>query len=67
VVSHVGVYDMLRVELDSNGAFNVTEYGAVTNPHHFETLYDYSPYHRVKQGAQYPAVFLQQVKMVDAS
>jgi prolyl oligopeptidase len=56
VVSHVGIYDMLRVELDSNGAFNVTEFGTVTNPQHFETLYDYSPYHRVKQGTPYPAV-----------
>jgi len=55
VVSHVGVYDMLRVELDSNGAFNVTEYGTVTNPQQFEALYDYSPYHRVKEGTDYPA------------
>lgn len=56
VVSHVGVYDMLRVELDANGAFNVTEYGTVTNPQHFEALYDYSPYHRVRQGTKYPAI-----------
>ena len=58
VVSHVGIYDMLRVELDSNGAFNVTEFGTVTNPQHFEALYDYSPYHRVKQGTHYPAILL---------
>ena len=58
VVSHVGVYDMLRVELDPNGAFNVTEYGTVTNPQHFEALYDYSPYHRVKKGKSYPAILL---------
>jgi len=57
VVSHVGIYDMLRVEGDPNGTFNVTEFGTVTNPQHFEALYDYSPYHRVKQGTQYPAVF----------
>jgi len=56
VVSHVGIYDMLRVELDSNGAFNVTEFGTVTNPQHFEALYDYSPYHRVKKGTHYPAI-----------
>ena len=55
VVSHVGIYDMLRVERDSNGAFNVTEFGTVTNPQHFEALYDYSPYHRVKNGIHYPA------------
>ncbi|HVV72773.1 MAG TPA: prolyl oligopeptidase family serine peptidase, partial [Verrucomicrobiae bacterium] len=29
VVSHVGIYDMLRVELDPNGQFNVTEFGTV--------------------------------------
>jgi prolyl oligopeptidase len=58
VVSHVGIYDMLRVELDSNGAFNVTEFGTVTNPNQFEALYDYSPYHRVQAGTEYPAVLL---------
>jgi prolyl oligopeptidase len=58
VVSHVGIYDMLRVELDSNGAFNVTEFGTVTNPQHFEALYDYSPYQRVKPGTRYPAILL---------
>jgi prolyl oligopeptidase len=49
---------MLRVELDPNGAFNVTEYGTVTNPQQFEVLYDYSPYHRVKVGTHYPAILL---------
>ena len=29
VVSRVGIYDMLRVELTPNGAFNVTEFGTV--------------------------------------
>ena len=29
VVSRVGIYDMLRVELDPNGAFNTTEFGSV--------------------------------------
>lgn len=58
VVSHVGVYDMLRAELDSNGAFNVTEFGTVTDPKQFEALYDYSPYHNVQAGTKYPAVLL---------
>jgi prolyl oligopeptidase len=56
VVSHVGIYDMLRVERDANGAFNVTEYGSVTDPKNFDALYAYSPYHRVKDGVVYPAV-----------
>lgn len=58
VVAHVGIYDMLRVELDPNGAFNITEFGTVTNPNHFEALYDYSPYHRVHPGTKYPAILL---------
>jgi len=56
VVSHVGIYDMLRVELQPNGAFNVTEFGTVKEPEQFRALYAYSPYHRVQDGAQYPAI-----------
>jgi prolyl oligopeptidase len=56
VVSFVGIYDMLRVELDPNGAFNVTEFGTVRNPEQFKALYAYSPYHHVKDGAAYPAI-----------
>jgi len=57
VVSHVGIYDMLRVELDPNGAFNVTEFGTVKDPGQFQALYAYSPYHHVVDGTKYPAVF----------
>jgi prolyl oligopeptidase len=57
VVSHVGIYDMLRVELEPNGAFNVTEFGTVKNPEHFRALHAYSPYHHVVDGVAYPAVF----------
>jgi prolyl oligopeptidase len=56
VVSHVGIYDMLRVETFPNGAFNVTEFGSVKEKNQFDALYAYSPYHRVKDGADYPAV-----------
>ena len=56
VVSSVGIYDMLRVELSANGAFNVTEFGTVKNPDQFKSLYGYSPYHRVRNGTAYPAV-----------
>ncbi|HEY7314241.1 MAG TPA: prolyl oligopeptidase family serine peptidase [Gemmataceae bacterium] len=56
VVCHVGVLDMLRVELHPNGAFNVTEYGTVKDKKQFEALYAYSPYHRVKDETPYPAV-----------
>ena len=56
VVSHVGIYDMLRVELQPNGAFNVTEFGTVKELDQFRALFGYSPYHHVEDGAQYPAV-----------
>ena len=58
VVSHVGIYDMLRVELDPNGAFNVTEFGTIKDPDHFKALYAYSPFHRVVDGTAYPAVLM---------
>jgi prolyl oligopeptidase len=56
VVSHVGIYDMLRVELSPNGAFNVTEFGTVKDKAQFEALYAYSPYHHVVDGKKYPAI-----------
>ncbi|HXY33706.1 MAG TPA: prolyl oligopeptidase family serine peptidase [Planctomycetaceae bacterium] len=55
VVSHVGIYDMLRTEFSPNGAFNITEYGTVRDPAQFKALYAYSPYHHVKDGTKYPA------------
>jgi prolyl oligopeptidase len=56
VVSMVGIYDMLRVELSANGAFNITEFGTVKNKAQFEALYAYSPYHRVRDGVAYPSI-----------
>jgi prolyl oligopeptidase len=56
VLSSVGIYDMLRVELDPNGSFNVTEFGSVKDPALFKAMYAYSPYHHVVPGAKYPAV-----------
>jgi prolyl oligopeptidase len=56
VVSHVGIYDMLRVETFPNGIFNVTEFGTVKEKDQFQALYAYSPYHHVKDGVDYPSV-----------
>jgi len=56
VVSSVGIYDMLRVELAPNGEFNIPEFGTVRNPDQFHALYAYSPYHNVKDGTAYPSV-----------
>jgi len=58
VVCNKGVLDMLRVELQPNGRFNVTEFGTVTNPDQFKALYAYSPYQNVKKGVDYPAILL---------
>jgi prolyl oligopeptidase len=58
VVSSVGIYDMLRVELAPNGAFNVTEFGTVKDPEQFKALYAYSPYHHVVDGTKYPAILM---------
>jgi prolyl oligopeptidase len=56
VISSVGIYDMLRVELSPNGAFNVTEFGTVKDKQQFDALYAYSPHHRVANGTQYPSI-----------
>jgi prolyl oligopeptidase len=58
VVSAVGIYDMVRVELDPNGSFNVTEFGTVKDPAQFAALYAYSPYHHVVPHTACPAVLM---------
>ena len=58
VVSFAGVYDMLRVELSTNGRYNVTEYGSVRNEEQFHALLGYSPYHNVRPGVAYPAILM---------
>ncbi|MFG6448572.1 prolyl oligopeptidase family serine peptidase [Roseateles sp. BYS180W] len=52
----VSVSDMLRMEFTPNGPPNIAEFGTVTNPEHFKSMYAISPYHRVKDGTRYPAV-----------
>lgn len=58
VVSTVGIYDMLRVELDPNGAFNTTEFGSVKDKAQFDALYAYSPLRNVRDGTDYPAILM---------
>ncbi|TWU31202.1 prolyl oligopeptidase family serine peptidase [Novipirellula artificiosorum] len=55
VVSHVGIYDMLRVELSPNGSFNIPEFGTVKKRDQFMAMRAYSPYHNVTDGTKYPA------------
>jgi prolyl oligopeptidase len=58
VLSQVGIYDMLRVERDPNGAFNTTEFGTVQDPAQFAALRAYSPFHHVHDGTRYPAILM---------
>jgi prolyl oligopeptidase len=58
VVSLVGIYDVLRTELEPNGMFNTTEYGSTHDAAQFGALYAYSPYHHVKDGTAYPAIYM---------
>jgi prolyl oligopeptidase len=56
VVCLKGVLDMMRFESEPNGAFNVTEYGSVSDPEQFKALYAYSPYRAIREGVRYPDV-----------
>jgi prolyl oligopeptidase len=56
--SAVGLSDLLRAELTPNGPPNIAEFGTVTNPKHFKAMYALSPYHRVRDGVNYPAVIV---------
>ena len=58
VVSEVGIYDLLRVELTPNGAYNTPEFGTVTDPGQFAWMLTQSPYHNVRAGLAYPAVLM---------
>jgi len=58
VVSSVGIYDMVRSELDPNGTFNTSEFGTVKDAGQFKALYAYSPYHHVAPKTAYPAVLM---------
>lgn len=57
VVSKVGVYDLLRNELDANGVFNIPEFGTVRDERQFQALLAYSPYHQVR-AVRYPPLLL---------
>jgi prolyl oligopeptidase len=50
--------DSLRSVTTVNGRYNTTEFGTVEDPMVFNSLMDYSPYHNVKDGTDYPAVLL---------
>lgn len=57
-VAHVGVFDMLRFHKFTIGWAWTEDYGDPGNPEEFPALLAYSPYHRVKPGASYPATLI---------
>jgi prolyl oligopeptidase len=58
VVSHAGIYDMLRAELDASAVFNTNEFGTVKDAAQFDALYGYSPYHHVSNNIAYPSILM---------
>lgn len=56
--SAVGVSDLLRMELTSNGPSNIAEFGTVTKEADFRAMLANSPYHRIQNGVAYPAVIV---------
>jgi prolyl oligopeptidase len=47
---------MLRSETTENGQLIAAEFGSVKNREQFSALYSYSPYHHVRDGAEYPSI-----------
>jgi prolyl oligopeptidase len=58
VVCDVPLLDMVRFHRFQLARLWIPEYGDPEKPEDFKWLYAYSPYHRVKDGTPYPAVFL---------
>jgi prolyl oligopeptidase len=58
VVCQVPLLDMVRYHKFLIARLWIPEYGSADDPKEFKWLYAYSPYHRVKEGAAYPAVLL---------
>jgi prolyl oligopeptidase len=58
VVCTVPLLDMLRYHTFLIARLWIAEYGSAEDPEQFAWLHAYSPYHRVRDGERYPAVFL---------
>ena len=54
----VGVMDMLRFHKFTAGQFWTDDYGSADDPEEFAALLAYSPYHNIRDGAEYPAVLV---------
>jgi prolyl oligopeptidase len=54
----VAPLDMVRFDRFSGGKFWVDEFGSPGNPEEFNTLFSYSPYHRIVPETDYPATLV---------
>ena len=54
----VGVMDMLRFQLFTEGRTWTDDYGSADNPEQFKALLAYSPYHNIKPDTRYPATLV---------
>jgi prolyl oligopeptidase len=54
----VGVMDMLRFPLFTEGRTWTDDYGEPEDPVQFRNLYGYSPYHNIRSGKDYPAILV---------
>ena len=54
----VGVMDMLRFDRFTAGRYWVDDYGYPEREPDFRNLLSYSPYHNIKEGADYPAILV---------
>jgi prolyl oligopeptidase len=58
VLAGVGVMDMLRFHKFTIGWAWVSDYGSADDAEQFKALLDYSPYHNLEDGVQYPATLV---------
>jgi prolyl oligopeptidase len=57
-VANVGLYDMIRYHRFPPAELWISEYGSSDDPEQLRWLLGYSPYHHVREGADYPAVLV---------
>ncbi|MFT4055187.1 MAG: prolyl oligopeptidase family serine peptidase [Novosphingobium sp.] len=57
-VAQVGVMDMLRFDRFTAGRYWTDDYGRPDQEADFKVLRAYSPYHNIREGAQYPAILV---------
>lgn len=58
VLMGVPVVDMLRYHLFHGGRHWIPDWGSPEDPEMFEYLLNYSPYHNIKDGVEYPATII---------